>query len=209
MMMLSGVERHAAKKLAHDELKKIHMLNLKNKSPNTFSSGQKKKILLAQALINKPNLLIMDEPVANLDPEARMEFFGLLTSLKQEGKAILISSHVLSELDLYFDSATIIDGGKIVFSGTKLELLKRLGKANYLIHSTNDTLIKKFCSTHHISHTDLNDALVINTNNLPFLTKLQAYLAKQHVTILQFSLNKISLEQVYKKMVLKGSVDTM
>jgi ABC-2 type transport system ATP-binding protein len=70
----------------------------------------------------------MDEPAANLDPKARSEFFNMLLKLKQLGKAVLISSHILAEIDKYADSATILDGGKIVFSGTKQELNKLFAK---------------------------------------------------------------------------------
>ena len=119
MIMLSGIEHKKAQKIVSKKLKELNMWNLRNRSPNTFSYGQKKKILLAQALIHDPEIIIMDEPVANLDPKARLEFFETLIDLKKQGKAIFISSHVLAELNQYFDSATILDGGKIVYSGTK------------------------------------------------------------------------------------------
>jgi ABC-2 type transport system ATP-binding protein len=80
--------------------------------------------LLAQALVHNPDIIIMDEPAANLDPKARSEFFSSLMKLKKEGKAIFISSHILAEIDKYADSATILDGGKIIFSGGKCELMK-------------------------------------------------------------------------------------
>jgi ABC-2 type transport system ATP-binding protein len=70
----------------------------------------------------------MDEPAANLDPKARTEFFNMLLALKQQGKSIFISSHILAEIDKYADSATILDGGKIVFSGTKEQLNKLFTK---------------------------------------------------------------------------------
>jgi ABC-2 type transport system ATP-binding protein len=76
----------------------------------------------------------MDEPVANLDPRARGEFFEMLNQLKKKGKAIFISSHVLAELEIYFDSATILDGGKIVFTGSKETLEKSFPKSNYTIN---------------------------------------------------------------------------
>jgi ABC-2 type transport system ATP-binding protein len=70
----------------------------------------------------------MDEPAANLDPKARSEFFNSLVELKKEGKAILISSHILAEIDKYADSATILDGGKIIFSGKSSDLYNLFNK---------------------------------------------------------------------------------
>ena len=90
---------------------------LANKTPELFSSGQKKKILCAQALCHDPDVLILDEPAANLDPIARIELFDLLKKVQNEGKAIFISSHILAEVGKYANYATILDGGKIVYSG--------------------------------------------------------------------------------------------
>ena len=115
MSIMSGLSKSEAKKFTTEKLIELNMLNLQNKKPTTFSSGQKKKILLAQAMVHNPDILIMDEPAANLDPLARAELFEILEKYKNEGKSIFISSHILSEVGKYADTATILDGGKIVF----------------------------------------------------------------------------------------------
>lgn len=117
MAILSGISKKEAFKLAENKLKELNMENLYKKNPNNFSSGQKKKVLLTQALINNPKILIMDEPAANLDPIARIELFDLLKQLQSKGVSIFISSHILAELDKYADHVTILDGGKIVYTG--------------------------------------------------------------------------------------------
>ncbi|MGL4948406.1 MAG: ABC transporter ATP-binding protein [Mycoplasma sp.] len=118
MSMLSGYSKKDANKLVDELLSKMNMTQFANKNPDSFSSGQKKKILLAQALIHNPSILIMDEPAANLDPSARNELYGLLTTLQHEGKAVFLSSHILDEIGKYATYATILDGGKIVFDGS-------------------------------------------------------------------------------------------
>ncbi len=117
MGVLSGLSRKDALKYCIEKLEELNMQDMINKKPYRFSSGQKKKILLAQALIIEPSLLIMDEPAANLDPLARHELFELLVKLKKEGKSIFIASHILAEVEEYTDSVTILDGGKIVYTG--------------------------------------------------------------------------------------------
>lgn len=140
MASLAGFSLKDSKILAKSLLEKINLAKLAKKNPNTFSSGQKKKLLLAQALIHNPDILIMDEPAANLDPLAREDLFRLLTNLQKEGKAVFISSHILDEISKYTTYATIIDGGKIVFSDfvSSATPLAQLYK-KYVTHGAIDT----------------------------------------------------------------------
>ncbi|QKT05128.1 ABC transporter ATP-binding protein [Mycoplasma sp. OR1901] len=107
-------------------LEKFDITDLKYKKPFNFSSGQKKKILLIQMLLNEPELIILDEPAANLDPTARYQLFSLLEELHQSGTTIFISSHILSEIDKYVDSFTLIHKGKILYNGLKTEQLEKV-----------------------------------------------------------------------------------
>ncbi|MFV8473466.1 ABC transporter ATP-binding protein [Mycoplasma sp. 4F] len=124
LALLSGMPKAQAKDKINMLLEKFEISSLSKSKPYAFSSGQKKKVLLIQALINDPDLIILDEPAANLDPTARYQLFSLLEDLHKEGKSIFISSHVLSEIDKYVDSYTLIHHGKIVSSGIKKQPLE-------------------------------------------------------------------------------------
>ena len=87
-----------------------------------YGFGQKQRLCLARALIHDPRLLILDEPASGMDPRARAEMKGILRTLKDMGKTVLISSHILPELSEMCDSLTIIDHGRLVFSGSVEEL---------------------------------------------------------------------------------------
>ena len=139
MAKLAGLSSEQAKTFAADKLKEFKMEKLANKTPELFSSGQKKKILCAQALCHDPEVLILDEPAANLDPIARIELFDLLKKVQSEGKSIFISSHILAEVGKYANYVTILDGGKIVYSGpvTKKTDLERLYSKYVLIGSVH------------------------------------------------------------------------
>ncbi|MEG2076052.1 MAG: ABC transporter ATP-binding protein, partial [Victivallaceae bacterium] len=83
----------------------------------SLSKGMKQRVSLGRTLIHNPQVLIMDEPAAGLDPRARLELRSLLKILSGQGKAILLSSHILSELQDICDAAVIIEKGKILSSG--------------------------------------------------------------------------------------------
>ena len=83
-----------------------------------LSKGQAQRLCLGRTLLHDPEVLILDEPAAGLDPKARIEFKNLVRILSQRGKTILISSHILSELSEMCDSLLFIDKGKIIRSGS-------------------------------------------------------------------------------------------
>ncbi len=90
-----------------------------------LSRGMQQRIGLARVLVNDPDLLLLDEPASGLDPRARIELMEILRALRQMGKTIFISSHILSELAELCDSVTIIDRGRLRYSGPMRKLLEQ------------------------------------------------------------------------------------
>ena len=100
---------------------------------DSLSRGMKQRLCLARAMIHDPGLLVLDEPTSGMDPRARLEFKELLRELCAEGKTILISSHILSELSQMCTDIGIIDAGKIVLSGSMAEILQKVNDSNPLL----------------------------------------------------------------------------
>jgi ABC-2 type transport system ATP-binding protein len=94
---------------------------------DSLSRGMQQRLGLARVLIHDPKVLILDEPASGLDPRARIEIRELLRELKHMGKTIMISSHILSELEEICDNVGIIEHGQLVFSGTMDQIRQRLG----------------------------------------------------------------------------------
>ncbi|MFN9370758.1 MAG: ABC transporter ATP-binding protein [Planctomycetaceae bacterium] len=90
-----------------------------------LSRGMQQRVALSRVLVSDPDVLLLDEPASGLDPRARIELMEILRELKRMGKTIFISSHILSELAELCDSVTIIDAGRIKYSGSISGLLKR------------------------------------------------------------------------------------
>lgn len=91
----------------------------------TLSRGMKQRALLAKTLVHDPPVLLLDEPAANLDPKARIDLRNLLKRLARDGKTILVSSHVLTELQDLCDSIGIMREGKMVINGNLQEVVER------------------------------------------------------------------------------------
>ncbi len=109
-------------KMTDSLLDLVNLLDKRDSYVDVLSRGMKQRLCLARALIHNPKLLILDEPASGMDPRARAEMKGILRTLKDMGKSVLISSHILPELSEMCDALTIIDHGKLIFTGSVDEL---------------------------------------------------------------------------------------
>lgn len=142
MGQLSGLKKRDAKKKSRKIIEALGLKIHAKRKPTGFSSGMQKKILLAQALLTDPSILILDEPAANLDPTARKELFDQLIELRKQGKTILISSHILSELERLINEVTFIYYGKIIYSGN-LKLAQNNDISDTFIRSNKNKELMK------------------------------------------------------------------
>ena len=114
------------KRMGSQLLELVQLQDKENEYVDALSRGMKQRLCLARSLIHDPKLLILDEPASGMDPRARAEMKGILRTLREMGKTVLISSHILPELSEMCDSLTILDHGELVFSGTVDELSDRM-----------------------------------------------------------------------------------
>jgi ABC-2 type transport system ATP-binding protein len=98
--------------------------DLRDRHVEGLSKGLKQRVALGRTIIHDPQLLILDEPAANLDPRARIEFRTLIRELAADGKTILLSSHILTELAEMCDVVAVIEKGRILATGTMQEILE-------------------------------------------------------------------------------------
>jgi len=129
---LYGIDRKTRRRRTHELLEMVGLSQVAHRHVGEFSKGMMRRIGLAQALINDPEFLILDEPTNGLDPIGTRQVKDLLLELKRRGKTILLSSHLLSDVEDVCDRMTILYGGKIHAEGTSDELLI----------DTNSTIIK-------------------------------------------------------------------
>lgn len=111
---------------------------LRDRMMSKLSKGQAQRLCLARTLLHDPELLILDEPAAGLDPKARIEFKNLVRLLAERGKTVFISSHILSELGEMCDSLLFIDAGNIVHHGSADALQGETETALYKVRTDGD-----------------------------------------------------------------------
>ena len=114
------------KRMTRQLLELVQLEEKENEYVDALSRGMKQRLCLARSLIHDPKLLILDEPASGMDPRARAEMKGILRTLREMGKTVLISSHILPELAEMCDSLTILDHGQLVFSGSVEALSDRM-----------------------------------------------------------------------------------
>jgi len=114
-----GVPADEARGRAFALLERVHLAELASQPARVLSRGQKQRLSLARALVHNPSVLILDEPASGLDPRSRVELRELVRELAGEGAAVLISSHVLSELDEMVDDAIFMSKGSTLGAETQ------------------------------------------------------------------------------------------
>lgn len=174
-----------------------------------FSLGMKQRLGIANALLTKPEIMVMDEPINGLDPEGIVEIRELLLKLnREEHMTIIISSHILSELSLLCTDYIFIHHGELM-QRVSAEELKRLCKEHYHIHTDNDSmalavLSEKLGITEYDVEEDGSIRLYTHLDNLREVSKT---LYENGVIPLELGVREANLEQYYMDMVGEQNVE--
>lgn len=128
-----GMETRQARRLGGHLLEMVHLEGKEECYVDELSRGMKQRLCLARALIHDPQFLILDEPASGLDPRSRFEFKEILKELRDNGKTIIISSHILMELAEICTSIGIIERGKMILQGSIEDILETVDTSNPLI----------------------------------------------------------------------------
>ena len=112
-----GLERQAAQARVPQVAQQLDLLPLLERLPSQLSRGQRQRLAIGQAIIHQPAVLLLDEPASGLDPEARSDLAALLRQLQAQGMTLIVSSHILSELDEYCTHLLALRGGQVESHG--------------------------------------------------------------------------------------------
>ncbi len=122
---LKGIPKKIARKRAEELLEEVGLSHVADKKVKTFSGGMKQRVGIAQALLNNPDILILDEPTAGLDPKERVRFRNLLSDYAGD-KIVILSTHIVSDIEAIADEVLLMKDGKFVLQGTVPELTRKV-----------------------------------------------------------------------------------
>ena len=129
---LKGMSKSEAKEKTEKLLKLVGLQEVKNKYISKFSGGMKRRVGIAQALLNDPKVLILDEPTAGLDPQERARFRNLLSQIGKE-TIVILSTHIISDIESVAKETIMIKDGKVLLQGTHREILNDMSGKVYSI----------------------------------------------------------------------------
>jgi ABC-2 type transport system ATP-binding protein len=208
MDFYGSMYRMSYKDIAHISDDLLDLVNLSDKKEvyvDTLSRGMKQRLCVARALIHNPALLILDEPNSGLDPRARVEMKELLLNLREMGKTIMISSHILSELSEMCTSIGIMNRGELVTAGRIDEVMTEVFGGNRISVTVDGdiepaVMILKQQAGVKVESVGENEIMLTHTLDNESFAKLIAGIIAQGTVVTGFSRKEGNLETLFMQL---------
>ena len=183
---LTGLDDAAASKAAAQALDMVALSDVGGKKIGAYSKGMRQRIKLAQALAHDPSLLLLDEPLAGMDPISRRRTIKLIKAYARAGKTVVVSSHILHEIELMTPNILLIDNGRIVAEGNVHQIRELIDERPHKVHvkaAEPRVVARAFLEYSHVTRLDLEEGAVVVETNRPdeFYTQLTELAASGRV----------------------------
>jgi ABC-2 type transport system ATP-binding protein len=203
-----GIEKQKAKDRINELLKLTDLKEFGKKRISTYSNGMKQRLGIAQALINEPKLLIMDEPVSALDPIGRREVLATIEKLKKS-VSIIFSTHILSDVDRICDDVAILNKGKLITLSPLSKLKEKAGKPILEIEfasSPSNILdeLKKEAWLDRLESSGNHLKIWLKTSSSTNKNTPLRFFAKSDIEILKYGLIIPEIEDLFVELIEKG-----
>jgi ABC-2 type transport system ATP-binding protein len=134
LVRLNGLDDGSARTAASVALERVDLLDAANKKIGAYSKGMRQRVKLAQAIVHDPELLILDEPLGGMDPIARRKTIRLVKDWARAGKSILVSSHILHEVEAMTSNILLINNGRIIAEGNVHQIRDLIDEHPHTVH---------------------------------------------------------------------------
>lgn len=191
---LFSIPRNEIKKRSDEILKLVNLHGKENIKLKKFSKGMLQRIGLAQALINNPDLVILDEPFTGLDPMGRKELRDIIIALKAEGKTVFFSSHILQDMEMIVDDVGIMIDGKISKEGKLRDLLGEMIKYHEIVTLN---LKEKVLKDSGYKYSRIEKKYIIKLENRENLNNVFKFIEKNGGECISVSRVSRSLEDIF------------
>jgi len=194
--LLRGMTKQKAKEVSERALKAVELWELRNRTCATLSGGEQKRAIIAAVLASNAEVLMLDEPTSGLDAIARRKVWGVLREMVEQGKTILLTTHIMEEAEIVSDKLAIINKGELIAQGT-VEEIKSLTKEKFRVMvEGNLKVLEKFSNNH--SSVSFGSKRVIYVDNGDEAIELVRKALKNG---LKAEASPITLEDVFVKLV--------
>ena len=192
-----GLSRKVAKENGEYFLKRLDLWDKRNEVGRNLSGGMKRRVMVAKALVNKPKLLILDEPTAGVDIELRRSLWDFLQEINEQGTSIILTTHYLEEAERLCRNIAIIDEGKIVENTTMVNLLGKLEVESFVL-DIDKSLSKGELIEDKYQIKLLNDKqLSVTLEKGQKLNDVFSYLSKNQISVLSMRNETGRLEELF------------
>ncbi len=197
---MSGLPPRAARQRASDVLDLVGLDEARFRAISGFSTGMRQRTKLAQAIVADPELVLLDEPTAGLDPMGREEMLDLVRRLDEFGISVVLATHLLDDVQSVCDYVVMIDAGKLVLSGPTGQLLERAGTVRLDVGGVNEGIVAEL-ARRSLTATMLEDgSLEIaadGRNSDEVLDVVRDTVADLHLPLHALSTRHASLDEVF------------
>ena len=198
-----GMSGKQAKSLTDEMLVKVRLIDRADAPVMALSGGMAQRLMVARAIMHRPQILFLDEPTAGLDPQSRIALWEIVDELHQEGETILLTTHYMEEADQLCDRVAIMDHGRILALDTP-ERLKRSTGAGSIVKITTATTDPEALGRHLVDSVDgatdfqvVDGAVLLSATGTGLLPRILVAAEQIDVVVSDLSLSEPTLETVF------------
>ena len=201
-----GITREDAQKRTYELFSQLGIWDKRNLTPRELSGGMKRRLMIARALIHKPNILILDEPTAGVDTELRLTMWDFFQEINRKGVTIILTTHYLEEAERLCKNLAIIHKGEIIQNSSMTDIYNMKKNKTYLVKSSNKISSDMKLDSFNITILD-EYTVEITCDNKFNISDIINALNKKNIAVLNIINKRNQLEELFMELTNSGASD--